>query len=80
MFVTDSPHLPFIDTLPGASVEPSSDGEKVRLTVSSDSWFVAFCIAHSRHITAVAPETLRTMIVARAERELSLDHAQTTAD
>ena len=39
---------------------------------SSDSWFVAFCIAHARHITAVAPETLRTMIVARAQRELSL--------
>ena len=47
-------------------------GEKVHLTVSSDSWFVAFCIAHARHITAVAPETLRTMIVARAERELSV--------
>ena len=46
--------------------------EKVHLTVSSDSWFVAFCIAHARHITAVAPETLRTMIVARAERELSI--------
>ena len=80
VFVTDTPHLPFIDTLPGASVEPSGEGEKVRLTVSSDSWFVAFCIAHARHITAVAPETLRTMIVARAERELSLDHAHTTPD
>ena len=27
---------------------------------------------HARHITAVAPETLRTMIVARAQHELSI--------
>ena len=56
----------------GSTVEPCSPGEKVHIIVSSDSWFVAFCIAHARHITAVAPETLRTMIVARAQRELSL--------
>ena len=31
---------------------------------------VAFCIAHARHITAVAPETLRTMIIARAQHGL----------
>ena len=72
MFITDGQDLPFTKTLPGATVEPCADGQKVHLTVSSDSWFVAFCIAHARHITAVAPETLRTMIVARAQRELSV--------
>ena len=72
MFITDQRDLAFIKTLPGATVEQCGAGEKVHLTVSSDSWFVAFCIAHARHITAVAPETLRTMIVARAERELSI--------
>lgn len=44
----------------------------MHLIVSSDSWYVAFCIAHARHITAVAPETLRTMIIARAQHELSV--------
>ena len=44
----------------------------MHLIVSSDSWYVAFCIAHARHIAAVAPETLRTMIVARAQHELSI--------
>ncbi|BAQ31382.1 helix-turn-helix transcriptional regulator [Bifidobacterium scardovii] len=72
VFITDGQDLPFTKTLPGATVEPCADGQKVHLTVSSDSWFVAFCIAHARHITAVAPETLRTMIVARAQRELSV--------
>ncbi|RBP99273.1 helix-turn-helix transcriptional regulator [Bifidobacterium xylocopae] len=72
VFVTDSPNLPFIKSLPGASVETCGPGQKVHLTVSSDSWFVAFCIAHARHITAVAPETLRKMILARAQRELSI--------
>lgn len=72
VFVTDKPDLPFITKLPGASVEPWEGGEKVHLTVSSDSWFVAFCIAHARHIKAVGPETLRTMITARAQRELSV--------
>ncbi|KAB7790750.1 helix-turn-helix transcriptional regulator [Bifidobacterium leontopitheci] len=72
VFVTDQPGLQFIKSLPGATVEPCSPGEKVHVIVSSDSWFVAFCVAHARHITAVAPETLRTMIVARAQRELSL--------
>ena len=67
----DIPDMP-VSELPGATVEPCSPGEKVHIIVSSDSWFVAFCIAHARHITAVAPETLRTMIVARAQRELSL--------
>ena len=71
-FITDQPDLPFIKNLPGASVEPYGTGEKVSVTVSSDSWFVAFCIAHARHIVAVAPATLRSMIVARAERERSL--------
>ena len=33
------------------------------------------CIAHARHITAVAPETLRTMIIARAQHELSVGEA-----
>ncbi len=72
VFITDQPDLPFIKSMPGATVEPCSPGEKVHIIVSSNSWFVAFCIAHARHITAVAPETLRTMIVARAQRELSL--------
>lgn len=73
VFITDQPGLSFIKTLPGATLEPCGEGEKVHLTVSSDSWFVAFCIAHARHIVAVAPETLRLMIVARAHRELSLE-------
>ncbi|MCO6558138.1 MAG: WYL domain-containing protein [Bifidobacterium sp.] len=76
VFITDKPDLPFIKTLPGATVERCGDGEKVHLTVSSDSWFVAFAIAHARHITAVAPEPLLTMIVARAHRELSLENNQ----
>ena len=62
----------YIKSLPGASVEPCGTGQKVHLTVSSDSWFVAFCIAHAKHITAVAPETLRTMILARAQREITI--------
>ncbi|KFI62961.1 WYL domain protein [Bifidobacterium cuniculi] len=72
VFITDQPHLQFIRTLPDADVEPCGEGEKVHLYVQSDSWFVAFCIAHARHILAVAPETLRSMVVARAERELSV--------
>lgn len=74
VFITDQPHLPFIKSLPGATVESCGAGEKVHLIVSSDSWFVAFCIAHARHIVAVAPESLRTMIVARASRELSVQN------
>lgn len=76
VFVTDKPNLPFVKTLPGARVESYGDGEKVHLTVSSDSWFVAFAISHARHITAVAPEPLLTMIHARAHRELSLENPQ----
>jgi predicted DNA-binding transcriptional regulator YafY len=75
VFITDRPHLQFIKKLPDATVEPCGEGEKVHLTVSSDSWFVAFCISHARRITSVAPETLRTMIVARAERELAVEQA-----
>lgn len=80
VFVTDRPHLQFIRKLPDATVEPCGEGEKVHLTVSSDSWFVAFCISHARRIMAVAPETLRTMIVARAERELAVGQANDTSD
>ena len=72
VFITDRPDLMYIKSLPGASVEPCGTGQKVHLTVSSDSWFVAFCIAHAKHITAVAPETLRTMILARAQREITI--------
>ena len=72
VFITDQRDLAFIKTLPGATVEQCGAGEKVHLTVSSDSWFVAFCISHARHILAVAPEPLRTMIIARAQRELSV--------
>lgn len=74
VFITDQEDLNFVKALQGAKVEPCGEGEKVHLTVVSDSWFVAFCIAHARHITAVAPETLRSMITVRAERELSLGH------
>ena len=61
VFITNQDDLSFIDSLSGATVEKCGEGEKVHLIVSSDSWYVAFCIAHARHITAVAPETLRTM-------------------
>ncbi|KFI67896.1 helix-turn-helix transcriptional regulator [Bifidobacterium magnum] len=80
VFITDQPHLSFITTLSDATVEPCGEGEKVHLTIQSDSWFVAFCIAHARHIVAVAPETLQTMIVARAERELSVDGEHVALD
>ncbi|RBP98041.1 WYL domain-containing protein [Bifidobacterium aemilianum] len=73
VFITDQPGLAFIKTLTGARVELCGQGEKVHLVVSSDSWFVGFCIAHARHITAVAPDTLRLMMIARAERELSVE-------
>ena len=72
VFVTNQDDLSFIDGLSGATVEKCGEGEKVHLIVSSDSWYVAFCISHARHITAVAPEPLRTMIVARAQHELSI--------
>ena len=71
-FITDAKGMPFIQNLPDATVESCGKGEKVSLIVSSDSWFVAFCIAHARHLVAVGPETLRTMIIARAQRELSV--------
>lgn len=74
-FITDEPDLNFLKSLSGATVEPCGSGVKVHLTVCSDSWFIAFCIAHARHIKAVSPETLRTMIIARAQRELSVDHS-----
>lgn len=74
-FITDEPDLNFLKSLSGATVEPCGSGVKVHLTVCSDSWFVAFCIAHARHIKAVSPETLLTMIIARAQRELSVDHS-----
>lgn len=71
-FITDKTELNFVKNLSGARVEQYGDGLKVHLVVSSDSWFVAFCIAHARHIKAVCPETLRTMILARTKRELSI--------
>lgn len=74
-FITDETELNFLKNLSGATMETCGSGVKVHLTVSSDSWFVAFCIAHARHITTVAPETLRSMIIARAQRELSVNHA-----
>ena len=45
---------------------------KVHMTVSHDSWFVVFCISHSKHIFSVGPKSIRDLIVARAERELSI--------
>ena len=71
-FITDSKKSSFIDNLPDATVHPCGKGQKVNLIVSSDSWFVAFCIAHARHLKAVGPQTLHTMIIARAKRELSV--------
>ncbi|OZG53238.1 WYL domain-containing protein [Pseudoscardovia radai] len=71
-FITDTVGHSFIRDLPYATVEPWGDGEKVHLLVCSDSWFVAFCIAHARHILAVGPETLRTMMIARAKHEMSI--------
>lgn len=76
LFITDAADLNFLKQIPDARMEPYGAGMKVHLTVSSDSWFVAFCIAHARHIVSVAPETLRTMIIARAERELSVGASQ----
>lgn len=73
VFVTAQKNLPFILNLPDAKVEDFGEGQKVHLTVSSDSWFVAFCIAHARHITAVGPATLQSMCIARAEHELSMN-------
>lgn len=75
VFITDEKNLPFILNLPDAQVEDYKDGQRVHLTVSSDSWFVAFCIAHARHITAVGPSTLHSMCIARAEHELSINTA-----
>lgn len=53
-FITDSHNLPFLDDLHSATIEPWDDGDKVHLRITSDSWFVAFCIAHARHIVAVS--------------------------
>ncbi|WP_018143666.1 helix-turn-helix transcriptional regulator [Alloscardovia criceti] len=75
VFVTTEKNLPFILNLPDARVEDFGEGQKVHLTVSSDSWFVAFCIAHARHISAVGPSTLQSMCIARAQRELTLNTA-----
>ncbi|MFD0704973.1 helix-turn-helix transcriptional regulator [Alloscardovia venturai] len=76
VFITDEKNLPFVLSLPDALVEDYKDGQRVHLTVSSDSWFVAFCIAHARHIQAVGPATLHSMCVARAEHELSVNTSQ----
>ena len=72
-FVCDGTLLGQISEFPGARVE-EAEGEKlkVHMTVSHDSWFVAFCISHSKHIISVGPKTIRDLIVARAERELSV--------
>lgn len=72
VFVTNEKNLQFIDDLPSATVEPWGDGDKVHILINSDSWFVAFCISHARHISAVGPDTLHSMMTARARRELSL--------
>ena len=72
-FVCDGILLGKISEFPGVRVE-EAEGEKlkVHMTVSHDSWFVAFCISHSKHIISVGPKTIRDLIVARAERELSV--------
>lgn len=80
VFITNQKGMPFIKNLPGATVEDTEDGQKIHLIISSDSWFVAFCIAHARHIKAVGPKTLRSMITARADRELTHIEQQEEAD
>lgn len=73
VFVTNGKNQQFIADLPSATVEPwGSTGDKVHILINSDSWFVAFCISHARHISAVGPKTLHSMMTARAQRELSL--------
>ena len=72
-FVCDACLLGQIAEFSGAKVEEAEGGRlKVHMTVSHDSWFVAFCISHSKHISSVGPKTIRDLIVARAERELSV--------
>ena len=72
-FVCDSSLLAQISKFPEARVEEiGNDKVKVHMTVSHDSWFVAFCISHAKHISAVGPKTIRDLVVARAERELSV--------
>lgn len=72
-FVCDAELLTQISDFPGARVEEvGSEKVKVHMTVSHDSWFVAFCISHSKHISSVGPKTMRDLVVARAERELSV--------
>ena len=43
-FTTDETELNFLKNLSGATIKPCGNGVEVHLTVSSDSWFVAFCI------------------------------------
>jgi predicted DNA-binding transcriptional regulator YafY len=69
-FITTQHNAGFIANLPSSSVEPWDDGDKIHLIISSDSWFVAYCISHATHIKAVGPESLQRMIHARAHREL----------
>ncbi|MBQ1425093.1 MAG: WYL domain-containing protein, partial [Aeriscardovia sp.] len=72
-FVCDSDLLAQISKFPEARVEEiGNDKVKVHMTVSHDSWFVAVCISHAKHISAVGPKTIRDLVVARAERELSV--------
>lgn len=81
VFITNEKNLQFIADLPSATVEPwGPTADKVHILINSDSWFVAFCISHARHISAVGPKTLHSMMTARAQRELSLYEDTDNAD
>ena len=72
-FVCDNTLLGQISEFPEARIEEAEDEKlKVYMTVSHDSWFVAFCISHSKHIVSVGPKSIRDLVVARAKRELSV--------
>ncbi len=81
VFITNEKNLQFIADLPSATVEPwGPTSDKVHILINSDSWFVAFCISHARHISAVGPKTLHSMMTSRAQRELSLYEDAGSAD
>ena len=72
-FVCDAELLAQISEFPEARIEEEGNSKlRVSMTVSHDSWFVVFCISHSKHIFSVGPKSIRDLIVARAERELSV--------
>lgn len=72
-FICDAELLTQISDFTEVRVEEiGSEKVKIHMTVSHDSWFVAFCISHSKHISSVDPKTMRDLVIARAKRELSV--------